>query len=48
MNEWNEKPHRAASKLGLGPKDQRQVPLCPRSVEEENSHVWRSVLGDFT
>lgn len=49
MNEWDEKPHFAASKLGLDTKEQWHVPLCPSGVEEEKKvHLWSPVLGDFT
>lgn len=49
MNDWEEKSHPAASTFELGTKDQRHVPLCPRSVDkEENLHLWSPVLGNFT
>lgn len=49
MSKWDETPHSVASKLELGTKDQRHVPLCPNSMEEEeNLHSCCPVLGDFT
>lgn len=48
MSKWDETPHSVASKLELGTKDQRHVPLCPNSMEEEeNLHSCCPVLGDF-
>lgn len=35
--------------LGRDTEEQRHVPLCLDSVEEEeNLHLWTPLLGDFT
>lgn len=47
MTEWDEKPHSAASKLEFGTKDQRQVSLCPSSVEEEKPDIMEPGAGRF-
>lgn len=48
MSKWDEMPYSVASKLELGTKDHRHVPLCPNSMEEEeNLHLLSPVPGDF-
>lgn len=49
MNDGNARPHSAIAKLELDTKEQRHVPLCLSSVEEEkNLNLWSPVLEDVT